>query len=99
MKSRPDLYDLDEMTQQKVEIAALKAVPIFNFFGFTWGGNKQSSIPTFNQIQDTIVDLLGGLEEGEEGTIGTGRLVVARRKTEEKKMETTIYLELEEWEE
>ena len=89
-------YDLDKLTRQRVETAALKAVPLFDLFRFTYGRGitSRGKIPTFGQIRKTITSLLEELEG--EGQIRTGRLGVDRRRVEGE-VYTTVFFELEEW--
>lgn len=91
-KSRENFY-------AEIELAATKAAPLFQQFGWTYG---EGTVPTSSEIEETIGRLVDSVLEWSErpewdghSTCASGRFFVSYRKYDEEK-ELSIKLELAE---
>jgi len=60
----------------KVPKFALDVQPIYERLNLTWGGHWYSQIPTVENIEKTLLDLINKIEYGKDLHTGTGRLHV-----------------------
>ena len=70
---------LDETYSRDIEVASLKAIVLFNTFGFTWCDNEN---PKLKDISDTFYYLLRSLRKDGTTVSSTGRLTVMKDVSE-----------------
>lgn len=72
-----DINDL-QAVEQAVSYAAHKAAPLFQMYGWTYGLDGGTRIPTVNELEDTINSLIDSVvDEGYEYS-ATGRFQVRK---------------------
>lgn len=65
--------------EQSIEIAALKAYPLFKMFGWTWAtSDTPDGIPSRVEISAAIRDLIDSILKYGLSSCATGRLTVTR---------------------